>query len=538
MIWDVLSALGGVGMFLVGMLMLTGGLKGLAGHQMRSILARFTRTPASGAVFGALTTAAVQSSSATTVAAVGFVASGLLTFAQALGIVFGANLGTTITGWMVAILGFKLDLGEAVLPLIFVGAVLHLSGRKKLVFAGQALAGFSLLFIGIDTMKDGLAAFEGIVTPADFPSDTWLGRVELVATGLLITVVTQSSSAGVATALAALGAGAISFPQAAALVIGMDVGTTFTALLATVGGGTMARRTGAAHVIYNLLTGLMAFFLLGPFAGLAAPWIAGGNGQIALVAFHSVFNALGVLLILPLAQPFARLVERLVPERGSPLTRGLDTALLSEPGIAIELSVASLDRIGTATCDHLCRTIGAPVPPGATFHERDALEAALTELRTYIDDIRLPAGRPDLATATAGTFHALDHLCRLLYRCDQSRRIAGLDSSPRLRRLRGLLGAGASCQARPEDAAAAEALLDRLRTLMRDQRKRPRDRIIEAAVAGKISDETGLNQMDALRWLYRVTYHLWRIRVHQNRIRASALPVSQAEEAQLDVSLD
>jgi phosphate:Na+ symporter len=143
---------------------------------------------------------------------VGFVASGLLTFTRALGIIFGANIGTTITGWMVAVLGFRLDLGEAVLPLIFVGALLHLSGRRQFAFIGQALAGFGLLFIGIDFMKDGLAAFEGIVTPADFPSDSLLGRLKLVATGLVITVVTQSSSAGVATALAALGAGAISFP--------------------------------------------------------------------------------------------------------------------------------------------------------------------------------------------------------------------------------------------------------------------------------------------------------------------------------------
>ncbi|MFD0979860.1 Na/Pi cotransporter family protein [Tropicimonas aquimaris] len=301
-------------MFLVGMSMLSAGLKGLAGRKMREMLGRFTNTPLSGAVTGALTTAAIQSSSATTVAAVGFVASGMLTFPQALGIIFGANIGTTMTGWIVATLGFKLNLGTAMLPAVFLGALLHLSGRPQLSRARLALAGFSLLFIGIDQIKLALAAFEGVVTPTDFPSDTLLGRLELVGIGLLITLVTQSSSAGVATALAALGAGAISFPQAAAMVIGMDVGTTVTALLATVGGGTMARRTGLAHVIYNLLTGVMAFFLLGPFllgpfSTLVAPLIAEGNGQIALVGFHSMFNALGVVLVLPFARPFARMIE-------------------------------------------------------------------------------------------------------------------------------------------------------------------------------------------------------------------------------------
>lgn len=230
---------------------------------MRVILGSFTSTPVTGALTGAATTAVVQSSSATTVAAVGFVASGLLTFPQALGIIFGANLGTTLTGWLVAILGFKLDLGQIALPFVFLGAAMKLAFSGRVALVGQAIAGFYLIFIGIEHMKDGLDAFSGIVTPTDFPPDTILGRLQLILIGILITLVTQSSSAGVATALAALGAGAINFPQAAALVIGMDVGTTFTAVLATLGGGTMARRTGYAHVIYNVLTGFMAFLLLG-----------------------------------------------------------------------------------------------------------------------------------------------------------------------------------------------------------------------------------------------------------------------------------
>lgn len=535
---SVLSALGGIGIFLVGMLLLTAGLKGLAGRQMRAILARFTRTPASGAATGALTTAVVQSSSATTVAAVGFVASGLMTFPQALGIIFGANLGTTMTGWMVAILGFKLDLGEVMLPLVLVGALMHLSGRRRLAVIGQALAGFSLLFVGIEQMKAGLAAFEGVVTPSDFPSEGLWGRLELVLTGFLITVVTQSSSAGVATALAALGAGAISFPQAAALVIGMDVGTTLTALLASAGGGTMARRTGSAHVIYNLMTGLVAFFLLGPFAAIVAPLVAEGNAQMALVAFHSVFNLVGVALVLPFAGAFARLIEWMLPERGSPLTRGLDPALLSEPRIAVEVAARAAGRLNTATCDHLCRSLGAALPEGTDRYDREELNAALTELRAYIEALPVPSGRPDLLAATASVFHSLDHLFRLLYRCDQADRIAALDGNARLRRLRRLLAAAAARQARTEDAAGTEAALDRLRLLMRDQRKEPRDRIIEDAVAGRISDATALEQVDALRWLHRVSYHLWRIRVHMNAAERAASPVSQSEEARLDVTQD
>lgn len=169
MVWNILSALGGVGIFLVGMLMLTGGLKGLAGRQMREILARFTRTPLSGAVTGALTTAVVQSSSATTVTAVGFVAAGILTFPQALGIIFGANIGTTLTGWMVATLGFKLDLGEAVLPVIFVGAVLHLSGRPRLAALGQALAGLRAAVHRHRSSEGRARSLRGRRHPVGFP---------------------------------------------------------------------------------------------------------------------------------------------------------------------------------------------------------------------------------------------------------------------------------------------------------------------------------------------------------------------------------
>ncbi|CUH49215.1 Na/Pi cotransporter family protein [Ruegeria atlantica] len=264
MFWNLLPALGGISLFLVGMLLMTDGLKVLAGARLPDILSRFTSTPFTGAITGAVTTAAIQSSGAVTVAAVGFVASGLLTFPQALGIIFGANIGTTMTGWLEALLGFKLDLGQVILPIVFVGVLLALSVRKAVSGLGLALAGFSLIFIGIEQLKSGLDAFQGVATPADFPPDTLLGGLKLLLIGVLITMVTQSSSAGVATALAALSAGAVNFPQAAALVIGMDVGTTFTAVLATFGGSTMARRTGFAHVIYNVMTGAMAFFLLGP----------------------------------------------------------------------------------------------------------------------------------------------------------------------------------------------------------------------------------------------------------------------------------
>ncbi|WP_422375949.1 Na/Pi cotransporter family protein [Roseibium sp.] len=533
MVWDVLSALGGVGLFLVGMLLLTDGLKALAGQRMREVLARFTSTPLSGAATGTMTTAIVQSSSATTVAAVGFVASGLLTFPQALGIIFGANVGTTLTGWLVAILGFKLDLGQIALPFVFLGVVLRIAFKGKTALAGQALAGFCLIFIGIEHLKTGLDAFGGLVTPTDFPPDTLFGRLQLVAIGILITLVTQSSSAGVATALAALGAGAISFPQAAALVIGMDVGTTFTAVLATLGGGTMARRTGFAHVIYNLMTGLMALALLTPFNVVARPLIEGGDPQIALVAFHSVFNLAGVVLILPFARPFARLIEWIVPAREAPLTRALDPLLLEDPRTATVLVRQTVDDLRDATIGLLRTRLTSAT---ATLEETEpgALTKAIAATRAYLD--RIPVFPKEAAheRQVRALYHSLDHLGRLLYRCSQQDRILELSRDHRLLRLSGLLNGAISHSnaqdAPPPNPVACEELFDRLRVLMRRQRRRQRDILIARAAAKTLPAETVWLKLDALRWLHRVSYHLWRLQVYSNVLHSETNAVISVEE--------
>ncbi|GAB2205515.1 hypothetical protein ROS1_23310 [Roseibium sp. ROS1] len=538
MFLSFMSALGGVGLFLIGMLLLTDGLKALAAQRMRDVLSRFTSTPLSGAVTGALTTAVIQSSSATTVAAVGFVASGLLTFPQALGVIFGANVGTTLTGWLVAVLGFKLDLGQIALPFVFFGAIARLAFRGRIALAGQALAGFCLIFIGIEHMKDGLDAFSGVVTPTDFPPDTLFGRLQLVLIGMLITVVTQSSSAGVATALAALGAGAINFPQAAALVIGMDVGTTFTAALATIGGGTMARRTGYAHVIYNVMTGVMAFFLLGPFQLVAGALTGNGDSQIALVAFHSFFNAFGVVLVLPLARPFARLIEHLVPEKGSDLTSRLDPLVLRDPHAAASLAGQTVAHLETLIIERLRNRLGVK---SSAYEEldREDLAKAIAETRTYLDKIIVPPNDMAFQEELKGLFHILDHLSRLLYRCDQRQRIDELSLDHRLKRLAGLLIGVTDISTRQKDAKTQEKTLDRLRLLMRRQRRLNRDRLIAMAAADAVPAETVWLKLDALRWLHRVSYHLWRIRLHQNvLLDANRDLASTVEEARIDVDQD
>ncbi|MEQ8389342.1 MAG: Na/Pi symporter [Alphaproteobacteria bacterium] len=517
---DIMLGLGGVGLFLLGMAILTSSLRDITGDGLRQILVRFTSTPLRGALAGAAATAAMQSSSATTVLAVGFVGAGVLSFSQGLGIVFGANVGTTITGWMVAIIGFKLKLGPVALMFVLAGALLHLFGRGRARQVGWAIAGFGLLFVGIDAMQQGLSQFQNVVTPASFPEDTYLGRLQLVAIGIAVTVLTQSSSAGVAAALVALSTGSISFAQAAAMVIGMNVGTTITALVATIGGSTAMRQTGYAHVVYNVLTGVVAFFLLGPYVAVASAWF-GGDGlsepEIALVTFHTAFNVLGTALAVPLAGPFARLIIRLVPERGPPLLRRLEERLLREPHAALAAAVETVRDITRLLLEILVGLTDPRRPARLDLAKLRIVDEGLEATRSFLERIRTGPEEESLYARHMAAMHALDHLFRLSNRCRQTRRVEILHTQPRLRRLSSLLHATV---ARALAAETPDTVRDRLEWLW-DVFRRQRQRFREGAVAGAARREFGaqttLHRLDSMRWLNRVSYHLWRIYHHLGR---------------------
>ncbi len=527
---NLLIAFGSIGLFLIGMTILTEGLRGIAGDSLRRWLARFTTTPASGIATGAITTAIAQSSSATTIAAVGFVGAGLLTFPQALGIIFGANIGTTITGWIVAILGFKLQLGLIVQPLILVGVLLRMFGTGRLQHVGWALAGFGLLFVAIYSMKLAMAPYQGIITPEILPNDSWLGRIQLVFIGMVITVITQSSSAGVAIALVSLSTGAIALPQAAAMVIGMDIGTTFTAALATVGGGSATRRTGYAHVIYNILTAIMALLLLDIFGVLAEAWRSVGDmdEQIALVAFHSTFNILGAIVALPFMHVFAGLIVHLVPERGPRFLRRLDDRLLAEPAIAVEAITTTVRDLTTASLCVLDQRLGSgnrlPIEPVTTAQ----LDNALAGLRRFIGQIRTDPTQQASHQRHIAAVHILDHLLRLNHRFKQQARIDVMQTDARLLRLARLLHE-TSLMLDQADVAQTERRLDRVRRLMRRQRTLFRKKTVETTSVRGVSPEVTLGKLDAARWLQRVAHHYWRIAHHLRVFADSRSPPGTAD---------
>lgn len=517
---DILSILGGIGLFLFGMQSMTGALRQLASRQMRAFLSRFTTSPYSGALTGAATTAVIQSSSATMVTVIGFVGAGLMTFPQAIGVIYGANIGTTMTGWIVALLGLKLKLGTIALPGLLLGALIATMAHGRMVRIGRLLAGFCLVFIGLDLMQEGAAGFEGWLSPEIMPADTFAGRGLLLLLGAAITVVIQSSSAGVATTLVLLGTGAITLGQGAALVIGMDVGTTFTALLATVGGSRDMRRTAIAHMAYNVVTGAVAFALL----GLVVPPLAavfGPREPAALVSFHTLFNVLGVVIMLPVTAPFARLIERLVPGREAALTEGLDRSLLSDPNAAMDGAGGCAARIMRAMFASLGRCLR---PGGAPLPSEDALrlEPALDDLHAYLARIRVPADATDAMNRYSALLHQYDHLTRLAHRMTREDQMRPLRVDPGLRRPAMAFGAALRRAADPDRGVQAAAL-ERLERLISGRTHRLRRSALLREHVGLVSVQEVFEVTDAMRWLERAAHNAARC-VHYGELALSEAP--------------
>ena len=511
----ILQAAGGLGLFLLGMSVMTDGLKAMTDQRLRSMLARAAQGPISGVLTGAAATAMVQSSSATTVAAVGFVHSGLLTFPQSLGIIFGANIGTTVTGWLVALVGFKLDLGEVVLPLILVGMLLRLTGRGQRRSIGTTIAGFGLIFVGIASLQVGMSVFEGTVTPDAFPPDTVIGRLTLVLIGVVITLVTQSSSAGVATALTAVHTGTISLGQAAAMVIGMDFGTTVTAAMATIGGNTQARRTGFAHVIYNALTAVGAFALLSPFQ-LFVAWLGpdGVDPEIALVGFHTIFNTLGVLLVLPFTSRFARSIERLFPDQGNPLVRKLDASLLDSPEIALRVVMATNQEIFHSTCRAILPRLRTP-----DFELKDeaaSIEDAIAQSRHYLEQLRVRSEDGEAMDLYLRASHILDHLDRLTRRVRDQARLSRVRDDEDLSMMTDRLADSVNVLADVEFpiSTEVESSLQHANQALKSAMRSYRIHTMRRTADGSLSTKTAMQRMDTARCLRRIGYHCWRIVDH------------------------
>lgn len=507
---------GGIGLFLVGMMMLSDGLVAFGGDVMKQALARFTGTPSKAILSGTLATMVVQSSSATTVTLIGFVSAGLITFTQAIGVVMGASLGNTATGWIVAGLGLKVNLGFYTLPLIGVGALLKLLAKGRWAALGMAAAGFGMMFLGLNTLQEGMKGISSVFSLSSLPDGGYTARWVTMLIGLALTAVLQSSTAAIATTLTALHTGTINFEQAAALVVGAAIGTTLTGALAAMGATIHAQRTALAYVFFNLVAGAVAIVLLpvffaaiawlGTYAGLDA-------GATSLAAFHTLFIGVGVALFLPFIQPFAQAVERLLPERGTVATQRLDRSMLSIPSVALEASQRALEQVALRLLGVYSEMLSGEA---TQTHETRLAECAsdLDDAYGFVSRIEMPARDIVLAGQRIAQLHAVDHLMRFHSRLKDIKQAEidltedsyrwALDNSMHILQL-----AREGLQGRVMADSLPQIELDAV-TLAALSRQ-VRHELLEESVSGAQSAANALRRTDTFRWLERTGNHIWRI---------------------------
>ncbi|MBE6285718.1 MAG: Na/Pi cotransporter family protein [Bacteroidales bacterium] len=338
-ILQIFTLLGALGMFLYGMNLMSSGLQKAAGERLRGFLSAMTSNPLKGVMTGLGITTVIQSSSATTVMVVSFVNAGLLTLAQAIGVIMGANIGTTVTAWMVSWLGFKADISVLAVPLMLFGFLYSNSKKDKRKNIGELIVGFSLLFLGLSFMKDSVPDLRETPEVLEFVT-TWssygFGSVLLFLTfGTILTLVLQSSSATMAITLIMLSMGWIPFDMACAMVLGENIGTTITANIAASVGNTPAKRAAMSHTIFNVFGVIWALILFKPFLqlvgvitenlfGLPNPATDGfvvtdpasATGTAALYGLsmlHTLFNLTNTLLLIWFTKWIARAVSRIIP---------------------------------------------------------------------------------------------------------------------------------------------------------------------------------------------------------------------------------
>lgn len=428
------DAAGGLALFLLAMLMMTEGLKVFAGTGLRKLLAQWTSTPVRGLLAGVLVTGIVQSSSAVTVATIGFVNAGVLTLRQALRVVFGANVGTTVTSWLVSLVGSGFKVDAAALPILAIGVALRLAAPgKRYRGLGEALAGFGLFFLGLTILKD---AFAGLAEAYSSSLETDAGgnRIAFLLLGFVAAVLTQSSSAAIAIVLTAATGGLIGIESAAAAVIGAGLGTTSTAAVAVIKATPSARRLALGHIAFNVIAGAIALALLPGLLWLVAlmgEWLRFEGSPAAVIAlFHTTYKLLGVLIMLPLAGRLADWLERLFRSAEEDLARPqhLDATVAATPALAVDALRSELLRlrgivsriIGSALSD----AVAAPHQVKRQSTAARALEQAITEFVTSVRGENMSEDVAAVLTQGLRTARYLGETARLARKAERLRQEA------------------------------------------------------------------------------------------------------------------
>lgn len=451
MLETVAVGAGGLALFLLAMRMMTSGLKLSAGGALRRLLAGWTSTPLRGVCSGILVTGVVQSSSAVTVATIGFVNAGALSLSQALGVIYGTNVGTTITSWLVSLVGFDVRIEIMALPLIAVGTVLLIAmPDHRLRGLGEALAGFGLFFLGLSILKDGLSGLTEALDLEALAMPGMAGVLAFIGVGFVATLLVQSSSAAIALILTGASTGIVGLDAAAAAVIGANLGTTSTAAFAAIGATPNARRVALGHIVFNAVAGAVAFAILGPML-----WLIGEAGRlfggtvtpaVTLALFHTAVKLLGLAIMMPLTPPLTRWLGRrfrtAAEDAGRP--RFLDANVRATPELALAALQQELGRMYQQVRATALEALSRSGPADRFLEDR---AGAAQELGAAVAGFITRLDTSDLSREVA------DSLAQMLrtgrYLAEGARLVSGIA---------GLAGAVARLES-PEARAATGALL-------------------------------------------------------------------------------
>lgn len=362
---NIFSLLGSLGLFLYGMKIMSEGLEKFAGDRLRNILAAMTKNRVMGLLTGISVTALIQSSSATTVMVISFVNAGLMTLTQAIGVIMGANVGTTVTAWIISAIGFKVNIAAFALPLLAIGIPLVFSGNSQRKSIGEFVFGFSFLFMGLSFLQESAENLQVgnavALMLAKVADGGFFTIILFVIVGALVTMLVQASAATMAITLMLFDMNIPGFglEQAAALAMGQNIGTTITAFIASLTGNTQARRAALAHMFFNVFGVVIVLFIFYPFCD-AITWFVSNvlgtpdNDMFKLSAFHTAFNVFNTLILIWFVKQIEQFVCKVLPqkeEKEEPRLRFITGGLLSTAELSI---IQARNEIGVMA-ERCCR---------------------------------------------------------------------------------------------------------------------------------------------------------------------------------------
>lgn len=412
-ILDFLTLLGAVGLFLYGMTLMSDGLQKAAGNGLRNILGAMTRNRFTGAFTGFSITALIQSSSASTVMVVSFVSAGLMTLAQSVAVIMGANVGTTATAWIITLFGFKVDIAAFAYPLIAFSLPLLFSSKSRRKSIGEVILGFAVLFIGLNMIEDSVPDLKS--SPEIFGflqqyADMGFVSVLLfVVIGVIVTMITQSSSAAIAIVLIMCTKGWITFDLACALILGSNIGTTITPIIASLGANIAAKRAALCHLLFNVLGTIWALALFYPFTDLTV-WITESFGQgdpcalysyegtdageiakmavsasFGLSIFHTIFNLINLSIMIWMTGLYVKIVERIMPSKHKGDEEFQLTYISSGRVAASELNIAQAEKEISVYAERVKRMIGMSKELVHTKEKSEDFTKLFSRLEKYED---------------------------------------------------------------------------------------------------------------------------------------------------------